>query len=70
MSCTMNKLFFCLIVAAFASLGPVQAGECCDKNKAASAGKDCNAKSACCAGKAVAKKADVSVKGATLLVRR
>ena len=69
----MNKILFCSIIAAFAGLSTMQAGECCDKNKASCAGKDsaaCAAKSSCCAGKAMAKKADISVKGATLLVRR
>jgi hypothetical protein len=67
----MKKLLLGTTLAAFACLSAVQAGEnCCDKNKTACLGKDCSAKSAGCAQKTMAKKADLSVKGATLLVRR
>jgi hypothetical protein len=62
----MKKLFFCSILTAFVCITAAQAGEnCCDKTKTA-----CASKSSCCAEKPVAKKADISVKGATLLVRR
>ena len=69
----MKKLLLYSTLTAFACLGAVQAGENCDKNKTACAGKDsaaCAGKSACCAEKVMVKKADTSVKGATLLVRR
>lgn len=55
----MKKLLLCSIVAAFACVSAVQAGEECAK-----------AKSTCCPSKAVVKKADASVRGATLLVRK
>jgi hypothetical protein len=57
----MKKLLLCSVLAAFACVSAVQAGEECAK-----------AKSTCCSAKAkaVVKKADVSVRGATLLVRR
>jgi len=63
----MKKLLLCSIVAAFASVTAVQAGESTDKSKATCAD---SAKTSCCASKAVAKKADTSIRGATLLVRR
>jgi len=63
----MKKLLLCSIVAAFASVTAVQAGESSDKAKSSCSE---SAKSSCCASKAVAKKADTSVRGATLLVRR
>ena len=57
----MKKILVLSILAAFAFVSAVQAGEaCCDKTKA---------KAAACS-KATAKKADTSVKGATLLVRK
>ena len=69
----MKKLLLASTLTVFAYLSAVQAGENCDKNKASCTGKDaatCAAKSACCAEKTMVKKADTSVKGATLLVRR
>ena len=63
----MKKLLLCSIVAAFASVTAAQAGEGTDKAKSSCSE---SAKSSCCASKAVAKKADTSVRGATLLVRR
>lgn len=55
----MKKILILSVLAAFACVSAVQAGEsCCSKTKAA----------AC--SKATAKKADTSVKGATLLVRK
>ena len=65
---TMKKFLLGSILAAFACVSAVQAGEDCNKAKAAACTD--KAKSACCAGKAVAKKADTSVRGATLLVRK
>ena len=71
---TMKKFLLCSTLAAFACVAAVQAGEDCDKSKAACTDKAksaCAAKSACCTTtKTVVKKADVSVKGATLLVRK
>jgi hypothetical protein len=71
----MKKLLLGSLLAAFASVSAVQAGEDTTKAKAAAptvkAASSCEAKSGCCADKAVvAKKADVSVRGATLLVRK
>jgi hypothetical protein len=63
----MKKLLLCSLIAAFASVTAVQAGESSDKGKGTCADA---AKSSCCAGKVAARKADVSVRGATLLVRR
>ena len=55
----MKKLLICSVLAAFASVTAVQAGEaCCSKTKAA----------AC--SKATAKKASTQVKGAELLIVR
>lgn len=65
----MKKLLVLSILAAFACVTAVQAGEnCADKSKAS----DCSAsKAACCSSaKKVAKKADSSVKGAALLMVR
>jgi hypothetical protein len=74
----MKKLLFLSVVAAFACVSAVQAGEdcaakakaaaCADKSKAS----DCSAgKDACCASaKKVTKKVDTSVKGASLLLVR
>lgn len=82
----MKKLLVLSVVAAFACVSAVQAGEdcaakakaaaCADKSKAsdcsASKGTDCSAsKAACCASaKKVTKKVDPSVKGASLLLVR
>ena len=63
----MKKFILCSALAAFTCVIAVQAGETCDKNKAACAAKTT---SACGADKVAAKKADVSVRGATLLVRK
>jgi hypothetical protein len=63
----MKKLLFLSTMCAFASVSAVQAGESSDKAKPSCSD---SAKSSCCATKATAKKADVSVRGATLLVRR
>jgi len=66
----MKTLLLCSIVATFAFVTTLQAGDdkkastCADQAKSS-----CGAKSSCCAEKVV-KKADTSVKGATLLVRR
>ena len=68
----MKPLLLCAIALALLAGTSLQAGDskscCAEKAK----GSDCSAKSAkssCCATKVV-KKADTSVKGATLLVRR
>ncbi|HXJ59217.1 MAG TPA: hypothetical protein VNU68_21365 [Verrucomicrobiae bacterium] len=74
----MKTLLLAFVAATFAFAGSLQAGDNADKAKAASScsdqAKGCCAKDACCAAKAgaakAARKADVSVKGATLLVRR
>jgi len=67
----MKRFILASIVAAFASVSAVQAGEDCDKAKAACADK-AKVVSACCTkeakAKVVAKKAPE--KGATLLVMR
>lgn len=63
----MKTIILCSALALFACVTAVKAGETCDKNKTACAAKSA---SSCCADKAVAKKADLSVRGATLLVRK
>jgi len=69
----MKKLLLCSVVAAFACVSAVQAGEdkacpaqaktCSEKAKAT----DC---SACCTKKAVTKKADSTAKGASQLIAK
>jgi len=79
----MKKLLVLSIVAAFACISAVQAGETpCDKAKATECSKakatecskaqatECSKAKAAACSKATAKKADTSVKGATLLVRK
>jgi hypothetical protein len=62
----MKKLLVLSIVAAFACVTAVQAGESSTKASTCS-----ESKTACCASaKKVTKKADTSVKGATLLMAR
>ena len=65
----MKSLLTVLTLAAFACVNAAQAGESCDKAKTGCCAD--KAKAACCEkGAKQAKKADVSVKGATLLVRK
>ena len=65
----MKSFLTALALAAFACVNAAQAGESCDKAKAGCCAE--KAKAACCEkGAKQAKKANVSVKGATLLVRR
>jgi hypothetical protein len=70
----MKKLLLGSILAIFACVSTLQAGEDSTKAKAVStvkAASTCEAKGGCCADKTVmVKKADTSVRGATLLVRR
>ncbi len=80
----MKKLLICLSVAALAAITSLQAGEsakdkptCSTETKSAcsaemksSCGAQTASSSCCSAGKVAKKKVDVSVKGATLLVRR
>ena len=74
----MKKLLVCLTVAAFATMVSLQAGECAKEKSACSAdaktscssATQTGAKSCCAAGKVAKKRVDMSVKGATLLVRR
>ena len=71
----MKKFLLGSILAAFACATAVQAGDASTKAKAAACPDTvksaCAAKTACCSEKAVvAKKADTSVRGATLLVRK
>jgi hypothetical protein len=65
----MKKLLVLSLMAAFACVTAVQAGEKKDTKAQAST---CEAKSTCCAAaaKKVTKKADTSVKGASLLLVR
>jgi hypothetical protein len=66
----MKKLIVLSILAAFACVTAVQAGEnCCDKSKASTCS---DSKTSCCSSaKKVTKKVDTSVKGASqLLVRK
>ena len=66
----MKKLLALSVLAAFACITAVQAGEsCCDKSKASTCS---DSKAACCSStKKVTKKVDTSVKGASqLLVRK
>ena len=66
----MKKMLILSILAAFACVTAVQAGEnCCDKSKASTCS---DRKAACCSStKQVTKKVDTSVKGASqLLVRK
>lgn len=66
----MKKLLVLSLLAAFACVTAVQAGEsCCDKSKASACS---DSKAACCSStKKVTKKVDSSVKGASqLLVRK
>jgi hypothetical protein len=65
----MKTFLTALILAAFACVNAAQAGENCDKAKAGCCAD--KAKAACCEkGEKQARKADVSVRGATLLVRK
>ncbi len=65
----MKTLLTALTLAVFACVNAAQAGESCDKAKAGCCAE--KAKAACCEKDAKqAKKADVSVRGATLLVRK
>jgi len=66
----MKKLLLCSVLAAFASVTALQAGEAkpCDQAKASCSEQ---AKSSCCSkALAMKKKTDMEVKGATLLVKR
>jgi hypothetical protein len=68
----MKKLALCLTLAAFAFIPALQAGDAktCDSAKSGCcADKAKTAGDACCAKK-LAKKVDVNIKGATLLVQR
>lgn len=66
---TMKSFLTVLTLAAFVCVNAAQAGENCDKAKAGCCAD--KAKASCCEKDAKqAKKADVSVKGATLLVRK
>ena len=82
---TMKKIILSTIVAAFACVSAVQAGEncntktCSDATKACPAtakakGTDCSEAKTCCASKAKAEltkaKLDASVKGATKLLAK
>jgi hypothetical protein len=65
----MKSLLTALTLAAFVCVNAALAGESCDKAKAGCCAE--KAKATCCEKDAKqAKKADVSVKGATLLVRK
>ena len=85
LSPTMKKIILSTIVAAFAFVSAVQAGEncntktCSDATKACPAtakakGTDCSEAKTCCASKAKAEltkaKLDASVKGATKLLAK
>ncbi len=75
---TMKKIILSTIIAAFACVSAVQAGENCNTKAcplaAKAKGTDCSASKVCCADKAKAEltkaKADASVKGATKLLAK
>jgi len=66
----MKKLIFCLTLTAFAMVPALRADDAktCDKAKSACCSEAKGA--SCCAKTTTARKADVNVKGATLLVSR
>ncbi len=75
----MKKLTVCLMLAAFAMVSTLQAGEKTEKGKAADASKSscstsvqasCGDKSACCAKTTTTAKARHAMRGATLLALR
>jgi len=65
----MKKILVLSVMAAFACVTAVQAGEsCCAKSKASTCS---DSKAACCSSaKKMTKKVDTSVKGASLLMVR
>ncbi len=75
---TMKKIILSTIVAAFACVSAVQAGENCNAKAcpatAKAKGTDCSESKGCCADKAKAEltkaKLDASVKGATKLLAK
>ena len=75
---TMKKILLSTIVAAFAFVSAVQAGENCNTktcpHAAKAKGTDCSEAKGCCAEKAKAEltkaRADASVKGATKLLAK
>ena len=66
----MKKLVLCLALTAFALVPALRADDAktCDQAKSACCGD--KAKAASCCSKSIAKKADATSKGATLLVQR
>lgn len=76
LSPTMKKIILSTIIAAFAFISAVQAGENCKgcPDAAKAKGTDCSESKGCCADKAKAEltkaKLDASVKGATKLLAK